>query len=138
MTRNARDLGLALDTVIGPDPTDLRALPMPEQSWRDALDDLHAPRRVAWSPTLGYASVDAEVLAVCEAAIARLEDRGTEVEVIDQVFDVDPGLDWLMLAVVANLRTIEGLIGDDPDGVGPTRSRSCENAAVGQRQGQGH
>ena len=81
MTRNARDLALALDTVIGPDPTDLRALPMPEQSWRDALDDLHAPRRVAWSPTLGYATVDAEVLAVCEAAVARLEDRGTEVEV---------------------------------------------------------
>lgn len=116
MTRTARDLALALDTVIGPDPSDLRALPMPEQSWRDALDDLHTPRKVAWAPTLGYATVDAEVLAVCEAAIERLEDRGTEVEVVSDVFEADPGFDWLVLAMVANLRTVEGLVGEDPDG----------------------
>ena len=116
MTRTARDLALVLDAAIGPDPTDLRALPMPDQSWRAALEDLHPPRRVAWSPTLGYAKVDAEVLAVCEAALERLEDRGTEVEVVEVVFDKDPGLEWLTLAMVANLRTVEGLIGDDPDG----------------------
>ncbi|MDQ6696959.1 MAG: amidase family protein, partial [Actinomycetota bacterium] len=116
MARTARDVALVLDAVIGPDPTDLRALPMPEQSWREALDDLHPPRRVAWSPSLGYAKVDAEVLEVCEAAMKRLEDRGTEVELIDDVFDSDPGLEWLTLAMVANLRTVEGLIGEDPYG----------------------
>ena len=79
MTRTARDAALILDSVIGPDPSDLRALPMPEQSWVDALDDLHPPRRVIWSPTLGYATVDPEVRAVCEQAVARLEDAGTEV-----------------------------------------------------------
>jgi len=114
MARTARDTALVLDTVIGPDPTDLRALPMPEQSWRDALDDVHAPRRVAWSPTLGYASVDAEVLAVCEAALGELERRGTEVVVVDRVFDEDPVTPWLLLAVTANLRTVEDLVGGDP------------------------
>jgi aspartyl-tRNA(Asn)/glutamyl-tRNA(Gln) amidotransferase subunit A len=113
MTRTIRDQALALDTVIGPDPTDLRALPMPESSWLDALDTLHVPRSVLWSPTLGYASVDAEVLAVCERAVTALEDRGTEVIRVDDVFDEDPGVDWLMLALTANLRTIEAA---DPDG----------------------
>lgn len=113
MTRTARDLGLALDTVIGPDPSDLRSLPMPTQSWRDTLDDIHAPQRVAWSPTLGYATVDREVLAVCEAAVARLAERGTDVVVVDEVFDADPGGDWFKLALVANLRTVEAAIGAD-------------------------
>lgn len=113
MTRTIRDQALVLDTVIGPDPTDLRALPMPESSWLDSLDTLHVPRSVLWSPTLGYASVDAEVLAVCERAVTALEDRGTEVIRVDDVFDEDPGVDWLMLALTANLRTIEAA---DPDG----------------------
>ncbi len=107
MTRTIRDQILALDSVIGPEPTDLRALPMPDESWLDAVQELHVPRKVLWSPTLGYATVDPEILAVCEAAIAKLEARGTEVVRIDDVFDEDPGLDWLVLSLAANLRTIE-------------------------------
>ncbi len=112
LTRTIRSTALALDSAIGPDPTDLRALPMPEQSWFDALDDVHAPRRVVWSPTLGYAAVDAEVRAICEKAVASLEATGTEVTVVDDVFDADPGVDWLMLSVAANLRTV---LEADPD-----------------------
>jgi aspartyl-tRNA(Asn)/glutamyl-tRNA(Gln) amidotransferase subunit A len=113
MTRTIRDQALALDSVIGPEPSDLRALPMPEHSWIDALDHLHPPRTVLWSPTLGYARVDTEVLAVCERAVAALEDRGTEVIRIDDVFDEDPAVDWLLLSLTANLRTVQAA---DPDG----------------------
>ena len=35
--------------------------PRPEASWLAALDDPHVPVQVAWAPTLGYATVDAEV-----------------------------------------------------------------------------
>ena len=113
MTRTIRDQIRALDSVIGPDPTDLRALPMPDESWLDAVQKLHVPRKVLWSPTLGYATVDPEILAVCEGAIAKLEARGTEVVRIDDVFDEDPGLDWLVLSLAANLRTVEEA---DPSG----------------------
>ncbi|QXC61756.1 hypothetical protein KSP35_02620 [Aquihabitans sp. G128] len=113
MTRTIRDQALALDSVIGPEPTDLRALPMPEDSWIDAVGDVHLPRRVLWSPTLGYATVDAEVLDICEGAVRALEARGTEVVRVDDVFDEDPGVQWLMLSLTANLRTIQGA---DPDG----------------------
>ena len=64
-----RDITLALDAVVGPDATDLRSLPMPDTSWSRSLHELHAPRKVGWSPTLGYATVDGEVLALCEAAL---------------------------------------------------------------------
>lgn len=113
LTRTIRDTALALDAVIGPDPSDLRSLPMPEQSWVDALDDVHAPRRVVWSATLGYATVDPEIRAVCEQAIRTLEAAGTEVIHREDVFDADPGLDWFVLALAANLRTIRAA---DPDG----------------------
>jgi len=107
MTRSARDLALALDAVVGPEPSDLSSLPLPDASWSRSLGDLGAPRRVAWSPTLGYGRTDAEVVAVCEDAVRRLESLGTEVVVVDAVWDRDPIDDWLALTGVYCLREIE-------------------------------
>ena len=109
----ARESAYALDAVIGPEPTDLRSLPMPDGSWRDAVEDLHAPRKVVWSPTLGYAVLDPEIRAVCERAVGALEARGTEVVVVDDVFDEDPAITFLHLSLLGNLRVIRDL---DPDG----------------------
>ena len=113
MTRHIRDQAYALDAVVGPEPTDLRSLPMPEESWLGALDDLSVPRKVLWSPTLGYANVDPEVAALCQAAVDGLGEAGCEVVQIDDVFDADPGMDWLALSLSANRRTIDAA---DPDG----------------------
>jgi len=113
MARTARDTAFVLDQVIGPDQTDLRSLPMPASSWRRALDEPNPPMRVAWSPTLGYAPVDPEVLAVCEAAVDRLADRGTEVVAEPSVFPVDPVLSWLTLTGAGNLRTVAHLRGTE-------------------------
>ncbi len=109
MARRLADVVAALDVVVGPDPSDLRSLPRPEASWIAALDDPKPPRRVAWSPTLGYAEVDAEVLAICERAVEVLGSLGTEVVQVDTVFDADPVDDWLTLAGVYNLRTHAGI-----------------------------
>ena len=59
------DVALALDVAVGPDPSDLRSLPRPEGDWLAALDDAHVPVRIAYAPTLGYATVDDEVAAAC-------------------------------------------------------------------------
>lgn len=113
MTRTIQEGAYALDAVLGPEPSDLRSLPMPEQSWTEAVRDLHVPRRVVWAPTLGYAKVDSEVLAVCERALGALEERGTEVIRVDHVFDKDPAVSWLMMAISSNLRTVAAI---DPEG----------------------
>lgn len=107
MARRLADVVLALDQVIGPDPSDLRSLPMPEPSWLGAIDDPHVPMRVAWSPTLGYADVDAEVREVCERGVRVLADLGAEIIEIDSVFAEDPALDWTKLASVYCLRLVE-------------------------------
>lgn len=100
------DTCLALDAIIGPDPTDLRSLPMPEPSWQAAIEEPHMPMKVAWSPTLGYADVDADVLKVCEAAVARFASLGATVVELDGVFDKDPVDDWLLLTGAYHARTL--------------------------------
>jgi len=111
MAVTARDTAFVLDTVLGPDPTDLRSLPKPDTSWRRGLDEPGPPIRVVWSPTLGYAPVDPEVLAVCEAAVARIADAGTKVDEEPSVFPVDPVMIWVVLTSASNRRSVADLQG---------------------------
>ncbi len=113
MARTIRDITLALDAVVGPEATDLRSLPMPEASWTRSLEELHAPRKVGWAPTLGYAEVDREVAAICVAAVERLADLGTEIVEVDPVFPEDPVRGWLTLAMAGNERALGHLRGTD-------------------------
>ncbi len=113
LARRIRDVALALDVVVGPEPTDLDALPLPEASWSRSLAEVNPPHRVVWSPTLGYAKVDPEVLSICERAVERLAALGTEVIEVDRVFDHDPIDDWLTLVGVYCLREMDGFR-DDP------------------------
>ncbi|HEX4218886.1 MAG TPA: amidase family protein [Acidimicrobiales bacterium] len=117
MARRMADVVAALEVAVGPDPSDLNSLPRPEASWTATLQDPQLPSRVAWSPTLGYGEVDAEVLAICQRAVDTMASMGTEVVEVDTVFDEDPLDDWISLTGAYNLRTIESL----PDGPGADR-----------------
>ena len=113
MARRMADVVSALDVVVGPDPTDLSSLPRPEASWLAALEDAKVPTKIAWSPTLGYAPVDKEVLTLCGRAMEVLGSLGTEVVEVESVFDEDPVRDWLMLVLAHNLRTLGRYRGTD-------------------------
>ncbi len=111
MACRIEDVARALDVAVGPDPTDLRSLPRPEASWLAALDDPHVPVRIAYAPTLGYTTVDAEVAAACDRAVEVLESLGADVVVLESVFDADPVGDFLTLTGAATLRTLRPLMG---------------------------
>jgi Asp-tRNA(Asn)/Glu-tRNA(Gln) amidotransferase A subunit family amidase len=111
MARTIADIARALDVAVGPDPTDLRALPRPEASWLAALDDPHVPVRVAYAPTLGYATVDDEVRRICDHAVEVLESLGAQVTVLDSVFATDPVGDFLTVTGACSLRTLRPLMG---------------------------
>ena len=143
MARRISDVALALDCVIGPEQSDLRALPMPEASWSAAVRDPHAPLRVGWSPTLGYATPDAEVLEVCERAVDVLEGMGCEVVQLDRVFPEDPVMSWATLVGVYLLRSVaRGGAADDWSMLDPTlvpllelgRSRSATQVVEAEDQ----
>jgi len=131
IARRLVDLAAVLDVVVGPDASDLRSLPRPEASWSGAVVDPHVPTRVAWSPTLGYADVDAEVLELCGRALGVLESLGTDVVEVPDVFSKDPIDDWLTLAGTYNLRSLAPYR-EDPEVWGridPVLLMVLENAA---------
>jgi aspartyl-tRNA(Asn)/glutamyl-tRNA(Gln) amidotransferase subunit A len=87
MTRTVADAALMLSVMSEPDPRDWGALPCDPVRYHERLDRPLAGLRIAWSPTLGYARVDEEVLALCERAARVFEQLGACVEAVPKVFD---------------------------------------------------
>ena len=106
LTRTVDDLLAVLDVVVGPDPTDLRSLPVPPMPWTTSVAARAMPRRVGWSPTLGYADVDPSVVAACAAAVERLAADGVEIVELPTVFDADPVGAWITLVASYLKRTV--------------------------------
>ncbi len=113
MGRTAMDSAVALDAVVGPDGRDPLSLPHPGQSWAEAVSRAEPPARVVWSPTMGYAKVDAEVLASCRAAVDALAAAGTEVIEVDEIFPQDPVEAWFVLWAVSRYKAQGHLLGTD-------------------------
>jgi aspartyl-tRNA(Asn)/glutamyl-tRNA(Gln) amidotransferase subunit A len=111
MTLRARDLALALDAVVGDDPSDVFGLPHPGYSFRAALDADNLPAAVVWSPTLGYATVDREIARICEAFVERLADAGVRVIERATIWEEDPGSAWFTLWAALRARAQGALMG---------------------------
>ncbi len=89
-TMCVRDAALMMNALACPDARDWTALPPDGRDYTVGLEDGLRGLRIAWSPTLGYASnVHPEVAAACAAAVARLAELGAQVEAVDPGFD-DP------------------------------------------------
>ncbi|MEO6125062.1 MAG: amidase [Ilumatobacteraceae bacterium] len=100
LTRSVDELLTVLDVIVGPDPTDLRSLPAPPVPWTQAVAMQRLPLRIGWSPTLGYAEVDPQIISACAAAVQQVAGDGVEIVEIPSVFDRDPIGVWITL--VAN------------------------------------
>jgi aspartyl-tRNA(Asn)/glutamyl-tRNA(Gln) amidotransferase subunit A len=82
ITRTVRDAALVLDTIAGDDDRDRHSLPGEGRSYVTDCDQDIRGLHVAWTPDLGYATVDPAVQAVCENAAAEFEGLGCHVEVV--------------------------------------------------------
>lgn len=92
MTRTVRDAAMLLNVTAGGDPRE-------RYSWSSGIDYLAACEggvrgfKIAWSPDLGYATVDPRVREACAAAVVRFSELGAEVEEVDPGLP-DPGAIW--------------------------------------------
>ena len=128
MARTVSDLALMLTVISRPDPRDWLSLPYePHRLSGRARRRYAKGLRVAFSPDLGFASVDPEIAAHVSAAARRFEDLGAHTSTrliqgigdVTQIFDIhwqvgvanalgkappealallDPGLDKFVLA----------------------------------------
>ncbi len=94
ITRTVADLIATLDVIVGPEPSDLRSLPRPCEPFSAGVGRRALPRRVAWSPQLGYDWTEPSILAAGGAAVERLAAEGVEVVEIDRVFTSEPYDAW--------------------------------------------
>ncbi|MCY4258093.1 MAG: amidase [bacterium] len=100
MALRVSDVAFVSDVVMGPSPADLNSIPRPVRSWSDALEDNWQPRRALWCPSPDGAPTDAELLAVCEAALAQMEAAGVVVEVRTEPLFEDPIWEYVLLSSV--------------------------------------
>ena len=77
------DSALALDVLSGADSRDWTAGPRPEQPVSATLGAGVAGMRIAFSPRLGFATVDPEVAALVSTAAHTFADLGARVELVD-------------------------------------------------------
>jgi aspartyl-tRNA(Asn)/glutamyl-tRNA(Gln) amidotransferase subunit A len=89
LARTVEDCALFLAVAAGRDDRDGWSAPAPPADYVAELGRPPGRLRVAWSPRLGYAAVDPEVLRVTGAAVARLPALGWSVEEADPGFE-DP------------------------------------------------
>ncbi|MGH7393293.1 MAG: amidase [Candidatus Rokuibacteriota bacterium] len=83
LARTVRDAALVLDVVAGGDDRDRHSLPRESGSYVEACDGQVKGLHAAWTPDLGYATVDPRVQALCENAAAEFEGLGCHVEVVN-------------------------------------------------------
>ena len=80
ITRSVADAALMLNVLALPDARDWHALPYEPRDWRMDLEQGVRDLRIAWSPDLGYAKVDPEVLSIVKKSITVFQDLGAKVE----------------------------------------------------------
>lgn len=80
MGRTVGDVALFLDTQAHQAGLDPLSIPAPATPFVDAADEPRAPSRIAYTPDLGIAPVDAEVASICAAAAKRFEAAGVRVD----------------------------------------------------------
>ena len=79
MGRDVADVGLFLDAMCGYYRRDPLTFDAPEDRYLNAASGPKAPARIGFSADLGITPVDAEVAAICAAAIRKFESAGTDV-----------------------------------------------------------
>jgi aspartyl-tRNA(Asn)/glutamyl-tRNA(Gln) amidotransferase subunit A len=94
IARNVRDAALLFSAIAGHDRRDPFGVAGPVPDVLGACDASVAGLRIAYSPTLGYARPDPDVVSVVEAAARKFEDLGCTVDIVDDVFDKDPADLW--------------------------------------------
>ncbi len=96
LTRTVADAARHLDVVAGPDDRDRTSLPPSGVNYERAIEELDTSGlRAIWSPDLGYARVDDEVLEITEAAAAGLIAEAKLSAIDRQVELTEPVKAWL-------------------------------------------
>ncbi|MDX3929505.1 MAG: amidase family protein [Shinella sp.] len=109
MARSMEDAALLFSAIAGHDLRDPFSVAGPVPDVVRAATSSPAGLRIAYSPTLGYARADKEVLEIVGRAARTFEELGCHVDEVDDLFDEDPADLWtaeFYAGVGTRLRTV--------------------------------
>ena len=109
MAYRTKDSALALDATVGQHPTDIFSLESENIDWFNQLGE-ELPESAIWSPTMGFSTVDKEVLSHCEKAINLLSDAGVKIIEKETIWEKNPVDSWLVFWASACARRQQHLI----------------------------
>jgi len=98
ITRTVADAALMMDIIAGPDDRDRYSLPSSGRSYTSSIRSRLKKIRIAWSPSLGYATVEPEVLKLTAAGAMSFRNAGCKVEEIDPGWE-NPEPDFVTFVV---------------------------------------
>jgi len=125
LARTVEDAAQYLDCVAGCHPSDPESLPLPETSFLGQLKQMPAGLRIAFSPTLGYARVQKEVMGLVEEAVKCFEVMGHRLDLWrGAIPDVgDTWSDLMNLDLYSRLHTI---LDDNREKMGKTLVKALD------------
>ena len=94
LARSVADMALLFSVIAGFDRRDAFGVAGPVPDVTAAVSVSVAGMRVAYSPTFGYARPDPEVVKITRRAAQTFEQLGCHVDLVENVFDVDPADLW--------------------------------------------
>ncbi|MCD6571149.1 MAG: amidase [Deltaproteobacteria bacterium] len=106
ITRTVEDAALLLTTMAGPDDRDRYSLPAQNMGLMETLKEDIKGLKIAWSPTLGYATVDPDVLEITKRAALKFQGFGCEVDEISQSL-MNIEYDWLVIVASETVTALE-------------------------------
>jgi len=112
LAKTVRDTALLGDLVAFPDGRDFRSQGRKPEQWHQEISVKQRPVKAAFSPDLGYAAIDPEVTQVIYQAVAKLEDSGVEVMVLDSLFNKDPLEEFFVMTNSYYAKTLEPAMSD--------------------------
>ncbi|RJP25373.1 MAG: amidase [Candidatus Abyssobacteria bacterium SURF_5] len=87
ITRTVADAALVMDIIAGPDERDRSSLPPISGAFSRSLSGAVKGTKIAWSPTLGYATVEPEILKITGEAAKLFRRAGCRVEEINPALE---------------------------------------------------
>ena len=99
ITRTVKDAALLLQVLAGPDARDPSCIRYPMPNLLDELDHGVKGLRLGWSPDLGFAAVDPEVLTTTSRGAQEFQGMGCTVEEAELALDDPFSSFWVILTV---------------------------------------
>jgi aspartyl-tRNA(Asn)/glutamyl-tRNA(Gln) amidotransferase subunit A len=130
LARTVRDAALLLSAISGYDRRDPFSISSEVPDYLEACGLPAEGLRIAWSPTLGFAKPDPEIVSITQAALKIFEGLGCEIIGLEGGIGDDPADLWLSEFYAGIGTRLQRAMQESPDEIDPALAVVLEKASA--------